>query len=95
MGHMLEYCPFCGNGAGEDGISINTGKHRLGVKAYVKCEHCSAQGGTFIEETEDEAIESAVRDWNQKDIRPNTICHKVKRFFVQLEYDLRTCWGLY
>jgi len=87
----LDYCPFCGSSE----VSVDTEAHPLGVMAYVKCLHCAAQGGTFIEETEDEAIWSVIRDWNQKDIRPNTICHKVKRFVTQLEYDLRTFWGRY
>jgi hypothetical protein len=89
----LDCCPFCGNGADEDGISIETSKHRLGlIAAYIKCGHCAAQGGTVIGETEDEAIASAVRDWNQKDLRPNTVCHQVTRFFVQLEYDYYLYW---
>jgi hypothetical protein len=91
MKHILNYCPFCGY----DNIEIVRCYHPLGFEAYAHCLHCSAQGGTFIKETEDDAMSSVIRDWNQKDIRPNTICHKVKRFVVQLEYDLRTCWRRY
>jgi hypothetical protein len=84
----LDYCPFCGY----DEIEIVRYDHDLGIEAHARCLHCAAQGGTFIEETEDAAMESVARDWNQKDLRPNTVCHRVKRFFVQLEYDYSLYW---
>ena len=84
----LEYCPFCGSSE----VSIKTRKHKLGIAAHAKCDHCAAQGGTFIEETKEESIKSVEFDWNQKDLRPSTVCHRVRRFFVQLEYDFYLYW---
>jgi hypothetical protein len=84
----LDFCPFCGS----DEIEIVRYVCGLDFEAHARCLHCAAQGGTFVEETEDEAIESVTRDWNQKSLRPNTICHKIKRFFVQLENDYYTYW---
>lgn len=82
----LDYCPFCGY----EKISIKTRSHKLGVSAHAECEHCRARGGNFIEDTKELVIDSITRDWNQSDLRPKTVCHKVKRMFVQLEYDLRS-----
>lgn len=97
----LDYCPFCGNGADEDGIGFLTYESRtleedgyVEWTACVECRHCMAQSGHFGAETKELAAEQATNNWNEAS-RPNTICHKVKRFFVQLEYDLRTCWGRY
>jgi hypothetical protein len=85
----IDYCPFCG----ETEINTEMAWHPHGIVIYLKCSHCEARGGTFIEETEEAAIETATTDWNQKTLRPNTICHRLNRFFTQLEYDIRTLWG--
>lgn len=85
---MLDYCPFCGGTE----LVISTVLHSIGYCSQVKCGHCGARGGSYVDETEEESIEKAVGDWNQKDIRPNTICHRIPRFFSQVTYDLECLW---
>jgi hypothetical protein len=87
----LDHCPFCGC----DILSIKTEPHRIGTLAQVTCNHCCASGGSFVEFDTQDAIEQAAKNWNQKNLRPNTFCDKVKRFLTQLEYDIRTFRGRY
>lgn len=67
--------------------------HPLGVRASVCCNHCDAQGGSFIEDTMYQALNRAIEDWNQPNLRARTLCDRVKQFWVQMCYDLRTGWG--
>jgi Lar family restriction alleviation protein len=85
---VLDYCPFCGSSE----ITIKTRKHNLGIEAHAKCGHCSAQGGSFVEETKEAAVESVIQDWNQKDLRPTNICHRIKKRITQIEYDIHCYW---
>lgn len=55
------YCPFCGF----EEVRVCTHYHRLGTMAWVKCQHCHGCGSTMVEETKAEAIESAIRAWNE------------------------------
>ena len=84
----LDYCPFCGC----DEIASKYRKHKLGVAAYIRCNHCSAQGGTFIEGHEEAALESARQDWNQNSLRPKTLCDQIERWTSQLQYDAHSFW---
>jgi hypothetical protein len=86
---FIDYCPFCGE---DQQISLKFSKHRLGMSASVKCGHCAAQGGSFIEEDKELAAESALRDWNQNSLRPKTLCDCVEHFVGQLQYDIRSYW---
>ena len=95
----FDYCPFCGNSVDDDGIGYLTYQDRTveddGYEmwmACVECRHCMAQSGHFGADTQEAAAEQAAENWNAA-TRPNTLCHRVKRFFTQLEYDIRTCWG--
>jgi len=81
---LLDYCPFCGCVE----VALIKRQHDQGVFSQIECTHCGARGGSFIEETDNEAFESARNDWNQSSLRPNTLCDRVRRKLTQLEYDL-------
>jgi len=89
-----DYCPFCKS----SDCTLLEGNGEYFVSYYVKCNHCNARGSNFVELVEDgsdDAKNVAIKHWNQNDIRPNTICHTVKRMITQLRYDLTTLWGRY
>lgn len=67
--------------------------HPHGVRASICCDHCGAQGGSFVEDTIHQALNRAKEDWNQPSLRPHTLCDRVRQFWIQLGYDLRSGWG--
>jgi Lar family restriction alleviation protein len=79
----LKYCPFCGC----DDVRVKHRKAKLGTSSYIECSHCAARGGSFVGDNDCDD-DAAIRDWNQSDIRPETICHRVRLWFTQLEYDI-------
>lgn len=85
---LLDYCPFCGY----EEIHIKTRTVKLGIDAHAECGHCKARGGHFTDETKELAIESVIDDWNQRDLRPKTLCHRVRRMITQIEYDISCYW---
>jgi hypothetical protein len=91
---QIDYCPFCGC---EDVKLVHLTNDDFECY-YVKCQHCRSQGPNYsvddklsVEEVDD-AISSAIQEWNDKDLRPDTVCHKVKRLWGQLIYDIDAIW---
>lgn len=54
----LKPCPFCGS---ED-VSVDT----MLTTGYVRCKTCQAFGPTVCSETNEEAVEEAIKLWNKR-----------------------------
>lgn len=91
---QIDYCPFCGC---EDVKLIQPTNDDFECY-YVECQHCNSKGPHYavddklsIEEVDDTML-NAIQEWNNKELRPDTACHKVKRLWGQLIYDIDAIW---
>lgn len=57
----LKPCPFCGNDA-----MLNEYKARSGYEASVQCSQCSASIASITYDTQQEATEEVVIEWNRR-----------------------------
>jgi hypothetical protein len=90
MTTKADFCPFCGNDSDDaiEGVVVMTHTRHLDLWwAFVKCQHCSACGPTYGEESRTGAIEAAVKAWNDSN-RPGWWDRNITRRWVQLRYDL-------
>jgi len=58
---LTNECPFCGC----ENVKVCTHHHRLGLMAWVSCNHCMAAGSSMVEESREEAVKAAIDAWNE------------------------------
>ncbi len=83
----MKYCPFCGE---EHDLTVVTSlMPQLPEQhgAAVWCEHCAARGGCFYEETVEEAVLSAINNWNECH-RQNAVIARILREWNTLMHRL-------
>jgi len=84
--HDLDYCPFCGGE--EANVKVRFDKKQAIYYAKVECEHCCATGTTMGEDPREEAVEAAVRYWNEAH-RPNPLLMKMRLKYYTFVDDVR------
>ena len=57
----LKPCPFCGGKALLEEFSV-----RKGFEACIVCSDCLVTMSTITYDTQEEAIEAAIEDWNRR-----------------------------
>lgn len=57
----LKPCPFCGGEA-----VLESYNARKGFEACIQCNGCTAYVPTITYDTEEEAIEKAIKAWNRR-----------------------------
>lgn len=65
---VLKPCPFCGNDA-----ILNEYRARKGYEASIQCSQCSASIVSITYDTQQEATEAVVIEWNRRayeDVKP-------------------------